>query len=130
MPWWLHIVMVIGIMIYSTMKFIKDKHAFHIIIDIWAGTSLLMYVYDDPTFLRILGYSQIVMFIVVIYLMFKRRGERRMSTLELMAKMSADRLPDYDNVEQPKKPDQADGEQPTPTKYIKYDDEYEDTDRL
>ena len=115
MPMWLHIILVIAIVIYSTSKFIKDKHAFHLIIDFWAATSLLMYVFTDPLFLRILGYSQIVMFIMVIYLMFKRRGQSRMNTLELMAKMAADRLPDYDE---------------NPTKQPDYDDEYEDTDRL
>lgn len=94
MTMWLHIIAVIAIVIYSITRFIKEKRAFHIMISLWALSTLLNYAPVSPAFLKGLGIAQIAMFIIVVFLMFRRRGERRMNTLELLSKMAADNLPD------------------------------------
>lgn len=90
---WIHIIAVIAIVIYSGYSFLKQKRVYHIIIVIWALLTLLNYVNVDPIVLKAAGVAQIIMFIIVVYLMFRRRHQSRMSTLELLAQMSAESLP-------------------------------------
>lgn len=90
MSFWIHAALVTVFTVYFLYRFIKDKYIYELLFVLWIPSTLLTYVSDDPVFLRYLGIAQIVLFILVIYFMFRKRGQRRESTLALLAKMASD----------------------------------------
>lgn len=101
MPPWVHVIVVIAISLYFIFRYIKDRFFYELLFVIWAPSTLLTYILTDETLIRLLGYFQIAMFIAVIFFMFKKRGQRRHSTLELLAKMAADQTIDEPNDNTP-----------------------------
>lgn len=101
MPPWVHVIVVIAISVYFIFRYIKDRFFYELLFVIWAPSTLLTYILTDETLIRLLGYFQIAMFIAVIFFMFKKRGQRRHSTLELLAKMAADQTIDEPNDNTP-----------------------------
>lgn len=95
MPPWLHIILVILITAYFLFRFLKEKQIYEFLFILWVPSTLLQYVTSDPTLLRIIGIFQIIMFILVIYFMFKRRGYRRHKTAEILMKYATG---DLDNA--------------------------------
>ncbi len=99
MPSWLHITLAILFTAYFLYRFIKDRYIYEILFVVWVPSTLLVYISKDPTFIRWLGIFQMVLFILVIFFMFRKRGARREKTLSILAKMAADKLPDEEVVE-------------------------------
>ncbi|MEG0691773.1 MAG: hypothetical protein RR444_01695 [Oscillospiraceae bacterium] len=94
MPMWLHLVLAGMITLYFLFRYIKDKQIYELLFVIWVPSTLLQYVTTNPTFIRCLGIFQMIMFILVIYFMFKKRGYRRHKTAEILAKYSTGDLDD------------------------------------
>jgi cbb3-type cytochrome oxidase subunit 3 len=94
MNFWVHLIVVILFTAYFIFRFVKDKYIYEILFVIWIPSTLLSYVTDNRAFLLGLGIFQTIMFILVIYFMFRKRGDRRTKTLQMLAEMAADRLPD------------------------------------
>lgn len=92
MPLWVHIPLVILITAYFLFRFIKDKQIYELLFVIWAPITLLTYVSTDPVFVKVVGIIQVVLFILVIFFMFKRRGYRQKKTAEILAKFSSGNL--------------------------------------
>lgn len=88
MSMWVHIVLAVVITVYFLSRYIKDKQLYELLFVIWVPSTLVQYILKSPTGLRILGIFQIIMFLLVIYFMFKRRGYRRHKTAEILAKYS------------------------------------------
>lgn len=99
MPMWLHIVLATIFTGYFLYRFIKDRYVYELLFVIWIPSTLLPYVVNDPTIIRVIGIAQIVLFILVIYFMFRKRGAHRQKTLSMLAEMAADRLPTDDSDE-------------------------------
>lgn len=96
MKFWIHLILAVILTIYFIYRFIKDRHVYEMLFIIWIPSTLLTYFTEDRTFLLGLGIFQTIMFILVIYFMFRRRGDRRIKTLQMLSEMAADRLPKED----------------------------------
>lgn len=99
MPTWLHIILAILITAYFLFRFIKDRYVYEMLFVIWVPSTLLPYVVTDVTINRFIGIGQIVLFILVVYFMFKKRGDHRQKTFSMLAEMAADRMPNGDVAE-------------------------------
>lgn len=85
MPIQLHIILVVILTGYFIFRFVKNRNIYEILFIIWVPSTLLQYVSDDPTFLRALGVSQIVLFILVVFFMFRRRKSSGRKTAQILA---------------------------------------------
>lgn len=85
MPPWLHLVLIIIITIYFIVRFIRDRHIYELIFVVWAPSTLLQYVSSDETFIRALGIFQVIMLILAVFFMFRRRGDARRKTAQILA---------------------------------------------
>ncbi|MEG2429959.1 MAG: hypothetical protein RSA99_06195 [Oscillospiraceae bacterium] len=93
MPFWLHLATAVILLGYFIYNYVKHKYFYYILFMVWIATTFLKYPFASSRPLTIgLGLFQMLMFVVVVYLMFKRSGEQRTRTLEMIAKMSADKL--------------------------------------
>ena len=100
MPTWLHITLAIIFTVYFLYKFIKERFIYELLFVIWVPSTLLTYVTHDVTFIRWLGYYQIVLFFLVIFFMFKKRGARREKTFSILAKMATDKYQDDEDTKE------------------------------
>ncbi|WMJ24276.1 hypothetical protein RBG61_06325 [Paludicola sp. MB14-C6] len=103
MNFWVHLILAILFTVYFGFRFVKDKYLYELLFVIWIPSTLLTYLSRNATFTLCLGLFQIVMFILVIYFMFRRRGDRRMKTLQMLSEMAADKLPNNEELENPQK---------------------------
>lgn len=85
MPFWLHIILVVIITAYFVFRFVKTRQIYEMLFIIWVPSTLLQYVSNDVTFLRIVGISQIILFILVVFFMFRRRNANRTKTAKILA---------------------------------------------
>ncbi|MEG1027148.1 MAG: hypothetical protein RSE07_00540 [Oscillospiraceae bacterium] len=97
MPFWLHCVVAVCIIVIFLYKFIKEKKVYQLLFVLWAPLTLLTYLSQDKTFQMALGIIQIVLFLAIIYLLFKRKrpklnfkGENIFDKLEEMDKQSSE----------------------------------------
>lgn len=99
MPVWLHIILSVLLIAYFVYNYIKNKYFYFVLFVVWIASTLLKYPFqNNRTLLLALGIFQVIMFILVVFFMFKRSGEQRTKTLEMIAKMSADSLPNEDEI--------------------------------
>lgn len=73
----LHLIIVIAVALGCLLSFIKRRRAHDIVIAIWADSTLLQYLSDNRTFILILGVAQIALFLLVVYLLFKRKPQEK-----------------------------------------------------
>lgn len=99
MPIWLHIVLAVILTGYFLFKFIKDRYTYELLFVIWIPSTLLPYLTNNQTYIRIIGIAQVVMFILVIFFMFRKRGDHRKKTVSILAQMASDNLPDSSDGE-------------------------------
>lgn len=104
MPIWLHIILAVAVVAYFLFRYIKDRYFYELLFVIWAPLTLLTYVSRDVVFIRCLGIVQVLMFILVIFFMFRKRGARRVKTMEMLSKMAADNLPTQDKQDDDDEP--------------------------
>lgn len=107
MPIWLHIILAVLITGYFIFRFIKDRYTYEMLFIIWVPSTLLTYAINDPMLIRCLGIFQVIMFILVVFFMFRRRGDHRQKTLSMITEMMADKLPDDDDYEEQKPVEQV-----------------------
>lgn len=88
MPFSLHVGIVVVLTAYFIYRFIKEHHIYEFLFILWIPSTMLRYVSSDPMFLRVLGISQCLFFILVIFFMFKRRNAARRRTAEILASYS------------------------------------------
>ncbi|MFZ2538479.1 MAG: hypothetical protein WAX04_06215 [Oscillospiraceae bacterium] len=94
MPMWLHVLLAIIITVYFLFRFIKEKQIYELLFVFWVPSTLLQYISTNATFTRVVGIFQVIMFILVVYFMFRKRGYRRHKTAEILAKYSTGDLDD------------------------------------
>ncbi len=94
MPIGLHVILAIIITVYFLFRFIKEKQIYELLFVIWVPSTLLQYVSTNTMFIRGLGIFQVILFILVVYFMFKKRSYRRHKTAEILAKYSTGDLDD------------------------------------
>lgn len=80
----LHLIIVVVLAAFCIFRFVKSRGAHEIVIAIWAGSTLLQYLSDDKTFIRILGVAQILFFLLVIYLLFRRKPQGNKGAVGMM----------------------------------------------
>lgn len=100
LPPWLHITIVVVLTLYFLFRLIKDHYFYEFLFILWLPSTLLTYLSEDKTFLTYLGIGQLVLFFLVIFFMFRKRGERRHKTLSLLAQMAADGMPESTQTEE------------------------------
>lgn len=90
MPSWLHISFILLFTIYFIFKYTKDRLLYELIFIFWAPSTLLTYVISNRTALLVLGILQVICFIVIVFLMFKKRGGHLMQTYKKLAELNAE----------------------------------------
>ena len=85
MPFWLHVVIVIALTAYFIFRFIKDRQVYEILFLLWIPSTLLQYVFKSETMIKALGIFQIVMFILVVFFLFKRKDKNIKRTAKILA---------------------------------------------
>lgn len=79
MNFWVHLVIAVLLTVYFLFRFIKDRHIYQILFVLWVPATLLTYVpaiAESNVFRLILGGYQLVMFILVIFFMFRRNPKQ------------------------------------------------------
>lgn len=85
MSFWVHVLVVIVLTAYFIFRFIKDRQVYEALFLIWIPSTLLQYVFKSDIMIKGLGIFQIIMFILVIYFLFKRRKQNIKKTAKILA---------------------------------------------
>lgn len=67
----IHIILAVLLSIYFIYDYRKEKSIYKILLIIWIPLTLLRYLSENRIFLTIIGIIQIIMFLLVLFFMFK-----------------------------------------------------------
>lgn len=95
MPFGVHVALVVVISAYFLFRYIKERQIYELLFLLWVPSTMLQYITSNPLFLKLLGIFQILMFLLVIFFMFRRRRYRAHKTAEILAKYATG---DLDNA--------------------------------
>ncbi len=97
MYFWVHIVVAVVLTVYFLYRFIKDRLIYQLLFVIWVPATLLAYVpviASNDTYRTVLGVFQVVMFILVIFFMFRRDPKKTKAAREAMFREMTDQPAD------------------------------------
>lgn len=89
MPSWLHILIIVLFTVYFIFKYVKDRYLYELIFIVWAPSTLLTYLITNRIALLVLGILQVICFVVIIFLMFKKRDGHLKQTYKKLAEINA-----------------------------------------
>lgn len=112
MYFWIHLVVAVLLTVLFLVQFIRQKQIYQLLFVIWVPTTLLTYVPaigQNSTLRLILGGFQLLMFILVIFFMFRRDPKKIAAARAALKEELEDTAP---RDGEPSAPQESGGETP------------------